>query len=98
MYQLGIMQGSAEADGTYAFAERTINRAEAMTMLGRIQLKGYASAQLDFTDAADVPTWAAEYVSTLVAQGVINGYSDGTIAPLASIKRGEIAKILYTMR
>ena len=97
MYVLGVSQGSAGDDGTYAFAERDITRAEAMTMLGRILQKGYAAAELTFADAADVPAWAVDYMKVLVAQGVVNGY-DNAIAPLASITRCEIAKILYAMR
>lgn len=97
MYVLGVSLGSTEADGTYAFAERAITRAEAMTMLGRVLPKGYAAAELDFADAADVPAWAADYMKVLVAQGVVNGY-DNAISPLASITRCEIAKILYAMR
>ena len=98
MYALGIMEGSAAGNSTYAYAQRSITRAEAMTMLGRIQQKGYETAQLTFADAASVPAWAADYVATLVAQGVIGGYGDNTLAPNASIKRGEMAKILYAMR
>lgn len=98
MYALGVMEGSAESTGTYAYAQRSISRAEAMTMLGRIQSKGYASAELTFADAADIPAWAADYVATMVAQGVVNGYTDNTVAPNASIKRSEMAKILYAMR
>ncbi len=99
MYALGILQGSAGAgDSLYAYAERSITRAEAMTMLGRIQPKGHATTELTFSDARDVPTWAADYVSTLVAQGVINGYVNNTIAPNECILRCEMAKILYAMR
>ncbi|MGM9606906.1 MAG: phosphodiester glycosidase family protein [Oscillospiraceae bacterium] len=98
MYALGIMQGSAEGSGVYAFAQRSISRSEAMTMLGRIQQKGYAAAELTFADAADIPAWAADYLATMVAQGVVNGYEDNTVAPNSSIKRCEMAKILYAMR
>lgn len=98
MYALGVMQGSAEAGGTYAYAQNSISRAEAMTMLGRIQAKGYAAVELTFADTSSIPTWAADYVATMVAQGVVNGYADNTVAPNAYIKRCEIAKILYAMR
>ncbi len=98
MYALGIMQGSAESDGLYLFADRSISRAEAMTMLGRLQPKGYATAELDFTDAADIPAWAADYMATMVAQGIINGDETHAVNPSASIRRSEMAKILYTMR
>lgn len=98
MYALGIMQGSAEAGGIYANAGSNITRAEAMTMLGRLLEKGYGTADLSFADAADIPSWAAEHAGVMVALGVVNGYSDNTLAPNANIKRCEIAKILYTLR
>lgn len=98
MYTLGIMQGSGSGAATYAYANNSISRAEAMTMLGRIQEKGYATAELTFADASSVPAWAADYVATMVAQGVINGYANNTVAPNDYIKRSEMAKILYAMR
>ena len=98
MYALGVMQGSDGADGRlYANANNSITRAEAMTLLGRVQTKGYVTAGLTFADTASVPAWAADYVATLVAQGVVGGYPDNTIAPNAPITRGETAKLLYTM-
>jgi hypothetical protein len=69
-----------------------------MTMLGRMQPKGYATAALTFSDAASVPAWASEYVKSLVGQGVVNGTANNTIAPNTYITRGEMAKILYAMR
>ena len=98
MYALGIMQGSSNGKATYANTSSNITRAEAMTMLGRIQEKGYATVELTHSDAGKVSPWAAEYVSTLVAQGVVNGLPNGTLAPAAPITRSEIAKILYAMR
>jgi hypothetical protein len=98
MYALGILQGSAQTDGVYARADTSITRAEAMTMLGRMQPKGYAAAALTFSDAASVPAWASEYVKSLVGQGVVNGTANNTIAPNTYITRGEMAKILYAMR
>lgn len=98
MYALGIMQGSAESSGLYLFADRSISRSEAMTMLGRLQQKGYAAAKLDFVDAADIPVWAADYMATMVAQGIINGDENHAVSPAASIRRSEMAKILYAMR
>lgn len=94
MYSLGIMEGSENRIS----AGNDITRAEAMTMLGRIQQKGYAGSELTFADAASIPAWAADHMKVLVTQGVIGGYEDNTILPNACIKRGEMAKILYAMR
>ncbi|MGN1003183.1 MAG: phosphodiester glycosidase family protein [Oscillospiraceae bacterium] len=98
LYALGILRGSAQDGQTYAFADRSLTRAEAMTMLGRLLPRGYAQTELSFADAADIPAWAADYVAVLTALGVVSGYEDGTIAPGDAIRRGEMAKILYTLR
>lgn len=97
MFALGYVQGSSEAGGVYAFAGNTLTRAEAMTILGRIQARGYPAAELDFLDASLVPSWAVDSMQTLVAQGIVTGY-DGLLRPTDSVRRGEVAKLLYTIR
>lgn len=99
MYALGIMQGSGTADGRVYFEpQAVITRAQAITMLGRLQEKGFASAALtDFKDAKDVPDWALPYVQTMVAQGILSG-SDGRLNPNASMTRAQACKVLYIMR
>lgn len=99
MYAMGYLKGSTAGDGKlYANVSADISRAEAMTVLGRVQLRGYAQTELTaFADAAQVPDWAASYLKTLVGQGVVSGGDDGLIRPGAPIKRGEVAKMLFTM-
>ncbi len=98
MYALGYLKGSMEGDGTlYANVASDISRAEAMTILGRVQQKGYAEAELTFSDAPRVPEWAVPYVKTLVGQGVVSGAEGNMIFPNNPIKRGEVAKILFAM-
>ena len=67
-----------------------------MTVLGRTQAKGYATAPLTFTDASSVGSWALPYVETLVAQGIVSGYQN-RINPNNPITRAEVAKLLYSM-
>lgn len=95
-YDLGIFTGSAEADGLYANANQTITRAQAMTLLGRVQPRGYAPSQEVFADQADIPSWAADYVAALVGQGVVSGYG-GFVRPQDPITRAEVAKLLTTL-
>ena len=98
MYSLGILKGAAGGDGSLRVnALSTISRAEAMTILGRTQARGYAEAEMSFSDAGQVPDWALSYVKTLVGQGVVSGY-ENKINPLSLISRAEVAKLLYTMR
>ena len=97
MYSLGLLQGAETAGGVMCNPTATITRAEAITLLGRIQAKGYTQADLSaFTDAAQVPAWAAEYTGILVAQGVVAGTND-QIRPNGLLTRGEVAKLLYAM-
>ena len=97
MYALGYLKGSSDGAGNLsANASATISRAEAMTILGRVQAQGYAQAELTFDDAASVPDWSLTYVKTLVAQGVISGY-ENKIMPSDPLRRGEVAKMLFTM-
>ena len=96
MYAEGIMKGSLEGEALYAHAQRGISRAEAMTILGRIQAKGYPLAELGFDDADQVPAWALEHVRTLVAQGVVSGY-ENQLHPTSQVKRCEVAKMLVSL-
>lgn len=98
LHTLGILQGSTGSDGRdYIHARASITRAQAMTILGRVLEKGYAQADLSaFSDGAAVPAWARGHVATLVELGVVGG-SNGQLRPDAPVKRGEVAKMLFTL-
>ncbi|WP_318361339.1 S-layer homology domain-containing protein [uncultured Agathobaculum sp.] len=51
-----------------------------------------------FTDQADITDANTEAVDTLVALGVINGYTDGSFKPNGTVTRAEMAKMIYTIR
>ena len=98
LYTEGIINGSTGSDGRLYFNPGgSLTRAQAAAMIGRTQEKGYATTALTFSDAASIPSYATYYIQTMVAQGVISGYSDGTFLPNASITRGQMAKILYNL-
>lgn len=98
LYTEGIVTGSEGAGGKLYFNPgSSLTRAQAAAMIGRTQEKGYALADLAFTDAGKIPSYAAFYIRTMAAQGVISGYADGTFRPQANITRGQMAKILYTL-
>ena len=98
LYTEGIINGSTGADGRLYFNPgSSLTRAQAAAMIGRTQEKGYASTELTFSDAASIPSYAASYIQTMVAQGIISGYSDGTFRPGSNITRGQMAKILYNL-
>ena len=98
LYAEGVVTGTQGKDGKLYFNPAgNLTRAQAAAMIGRTQDKGYALADLSFTDAADIPGYASFYIRTMVGQGIISGYADGTFRPQANITRGQMAKILYTL-
>lgn len=98
LYSEGIINGSIGTDGRMYFnPNASLTRAQAATMIGRTQEKGYAAVGLTFTDAGKIPAYAAYYIQTMVAQGVISGYTDGSFKPNSNITRGQMAKILYNL-
>ncbi len=74
-----------------------LTRAEIMTMIGRTMDKGYALAQLSYGDNASIPSYARDYIAVMVGQGILSGYTDGTLRPANYLTRAEAAKILYMM-
>ena len=98
LYTEGIINGTSGKDGRLYFTPgNPRTRAQAATMIGRTQEKGYAAAELTFSDAASIPAYAASYIQAMAAQGIISGYTDGTFKPNNNITRGQMAKILYNL-
>lgn len=98
MYALGVIQGSSDGSGKLYFnPTANVSRQEAVTMLGRLLEKGYASPALRFTDSASIPDWSATYISTLSAMGILTGMDDGSFRPTAPMTRAQIATVLYKM-
>ena len=97
LYTLGVIGGTERNGKLYMDPESSLTRAQAAAMIGRTQEKGYASAELTFSDAGSIPAYAAGYIRTMVAQGVLSGYEDGSFKPNANITRGQMAKILYNL-
>lgn len=98
LYTEGVINGSEGKDGRMYFNPNTsLTRAQAATMIGRTQAKGYATVSLAFTDAGKIPAYATYYIQTMAAQGIIGGYTDGSFKPNSNITRGQMAKILYNL-
>lgn len=96
MYGLGILKGSDNNGVIRVNATSNISRAEAMTILGRTQARGYPESAITFADAGSVPDWSLPYVRSLVGQGVVSGF-ENKMNPNDPVTRGEVAKMLYTM-
>ena len=53
--------------------------------------------ELQFVDTEDISDYALEAVKVLSYNGIINGYSDGSFKPKATISRSESAKIITSI-
>lgn len=97
VYAAGIMTGQDVKGELYFYPRSNISRQEAMAVIGRILTDRYPSEEQEFTDAEQISAWAKEHVERLVTLGLVSGYEDDTIKPLANITRAEIAKILFNL-
>lgn len=97
LYALGVITGTQRDGQLYLDPNGSLTRAQAAAMIGRTQLRGYALADLTFTDAGDIPAYAQSHIRSMVGQGVLSGYDDGTFRPGRAITRGQMAKILYQL-
>lgn len=97
VYTAGIMQGQTVGDEVYFYPRNNISRQEAMAVISRILGESYVAEEQEFTDGEQISAWAREHIERLVTLGFVGGYEDGTIKPLNSITRAEIAKILYNL-
>ena len=88
----GVSQGYG--DGSFR-GEQNITRYEMVTMISKLMSKNGTSTQ-GAMPFSDVPAghWASEYVKTLAAEGLIEGYGDGTFRGDRNITRYETAMIL----
>ena len=97
LYAEGIMMGRQDGN-RLVFAPRAgITREEAVTTLGRTGEMGYSLAPAGFADEKNISSYAVGYMNMFAANGVLSGYSDGTIRPKNNIKRSEIAAIIYKL-
>lgn len=97
VYDAGIMTGQDVKGNIYFYPRSNISRQEAMAVIGRILTDKYPTAEQSFADAEEISAWARGYIDQLMTMGLVGGYDDGTIRPLASITRAEIAKVLFNL-
>lgn len=95
MYALGIMTGQQEGDKIVFSPFSNIRRSEYAVAAARLMPQGLYRAPLNAVDAADVPDWAYSSVELLLTQGVMNGYTDGSVRPSNNVTRAEAVKILF---
>lgn len=93
-YTNGIVKGTTET--TFAPANN-ITRQDMMVILtnaAKAVGKTLSSTDKAFTDVAEISAYAQEAVSAMVGSGVVSGYTDGSVKPLANATRAEAAAML----
>ncbi|THF77060.1 RCC1 domain-containing protein [Cohnella fermenti] len=91
--ELGIVEGV----GAYTFVPNGyVTRTEFAVMLLRtLELPlGNESNELVFSDKASIPEWARLAMQSAKAEGVTDGYPDGTLRPLQTVNRSEMAAMV----
>lgn len=96
----GIVTGYA--DGSFG-AAKSINRQQLVTMLYRYaQAMGYDVSVgedtniLSYTDAFEISEYAIPAMQWACGAGIIGGYADGSLRPMAPATRAQTVKILLT--
>lgn len=56
-----------------------------------------SGAAQNFSDSANISSYARDAVNALTSAGIINGMGDGTFAPKAYVTRAQIAKVAYEL-
>jgi hypothetical protein len=96
--------GIAEGYGGNLFApDKEISRQEmftllyrALTVIGLLPAGESGKALSDFSDAAQVASWAKDAVTLLVGAGTISG-SSGKLTPNSTATRAQMAQLLYNL-
>ena len=95
MASLGYISGKSDDNGVtvYLDPESNITRAEAFTIMGRAY-NSAATAELNYTDSADIPVWARDAFSRLAAGGILTGFNDNSVQPGAYTTRAQAAALI----
>ena len=80
-------------DGTFS-PDRTLTRAQVITVLWRLEGEPQADYTINFTDVAE-GAWYTDVVRWAVKEEIMGGYGDGTFGPNDPITWEQLAAILY---
>ena len=95
-YREGWLKGDQTDRGIEARLSDRITRQDAMTLVYRVFFDGRASSgRIDFSDSSEVSEYAQAAVSFLTENNIVSGFEDGSLRPLDSLLREQIAKILW---
>lgn len=93
-----VRMGTFQGDGSKMNPDAAITREQAFTVLARaFHLEaGQLEDLADFSDAAQISSYAVGPMAALVNAGYVNG-SDGKLQPKATITREQFAQVIYKM-
>lgn len=91
VYQHGLMTGTSEDRFS---PDVTTNRAMLVTILYRLEGSPAVSGGVSFPDVA-AGQWYADAVAWASANGIVNGYDNGSFGPDDTITRDQMATIFY---
>ena len=95
-YRDGWLKGSQTDRGVEAQLSQRITRQDAMTLVYRVFFDGKpTSGTIGFSDSSNVSEYAQTAVAYLTENGIVSGFEDGSLRPLESLLREQIAKILW---
>jgi len=87
----GVISGYE--DNTFQ-PDRLVTRAELAVMVVKAMGKGVPGGELQFTDAASVPSWATGFVSAAAGQGIIKGMPGNVFKPDDTATRAEASAMI----
>lgn len=93
----GIVEGDAEG---FFHPQRPVTRIEFAAMLLRaLNARSVGDkGELAFTDTSNIPVWAVDTAGDAVKAGILQGYPDGTLRPLQTVSRSEMAAMMGRAR
>ncbi len=102
-YRAKLMEGDTTSGQRRFLGTRTASRAElcaTLVNMKKVNAGSYASVKLPYADAADIPSWAVNYVKAAYKLGIMTGTKvDGKMYfyPKRSITRAEVASAIRAL-
>ncbi len=97
LVSLGVLAGDEEGN---LLLDKTVTRAEMAVIVCRLLALENVAVKARVTTPAfsdvSITHWAAGYIEVVKAQGIINGYPDGTFCPEKEVSYAEVLKMLIT--
>ena len=86
-----VNNGIVQYDEVYKTVNGNLNatREQALVMLARAFGISSQDTAVPFSDVALISDWAMDSVKGLYANGLVSGYTDGTLNPKGNITRAE---------